>query len=419
MPDASLEQTVAAILALTVGSKLPMRAAVVQELAKPPTPLALDAGVYGQALNDARKVLAARAVPVVAKTLDSPLTDLFVAGSLDKSMYRYDKQLMELIKRSVGFTPPQERMIQKLATVLAQCEHQGVLATSHARALSIRAFLQSGPDGQMRTVNALWNECTVAGVYDVRAEAMQEPDNAANLLGKSQLPSSVRPERSGGGEAKTFTRGQGGTPYKTLGVGFRVEGSCKANESLTKLDSHIDRISKGGMVPQVTLNWLMLDSGKDIEGTEVGGNALAPRLNVAQRDLWNESGVCVARSFFGATAFPLREHVGKAVLWAIDVAGLVGYDTEDWQLRNPAAGAGPWRPGEKCFPRVPKDNILGYIVIDKMGDVGGGWKFSVPRGAKWEGAGFPRPAQARYMEEELAAWAGVTATVPTLYDFQQ
>jgi hypothetical protein len=422
MPDATLEETVNAMVSLAVGDKLPARAAVIAHLALPPAPKSLDMGVYGQAMNDAKKVLAANKVPVVAKSLDSPLTEMFVQGSLDKTMFRYDKQLMTLIKGTPGYQPPQEQTIQKLVTALAQCEHQGVLATTHARALTVRQFLQSGQVGQMATINAIWNECTVQGAYNTLATAMHEPAGPVALLGRSQLPSSVHPERDRTGNATTFKRGHGGSPFTGLSIGFRVEGSydLTKGEGPGKLDSSIDRINKSGMVPQVTLNWLMLDNGKNVGGTTVGSNALAPRLNIAQRDLWNESGVCVARSFFGATAFPLRGHKGGALLWAIDVTGLVGYDTEAWQLANPAAGAGPWRPGEKCFAKIPASKILGHIVIDKLGDDCGGWGFRVPKDAQWSAkVSGANKAQRDYIEAELTAWRDTTASVPTLFDFQQ
>lgn len=421
MPSATLQQTVAAILSLAQGDKLPMRAAVVAKLALPPDPLALDMSLYGQAVTDAKKSLAASKAPLVAKTLDSPLSDLFVAGSLDPTMLRYDKPLMNLIKATPNFQQPQERMVQKLVTALAQCEHQHTLPNSHTRAISVSQFLQSGPVGQMNTVNAVWDECTVSVAYDKKTEQMYEPAGDLALLGKSQLPSSVHPVRDRTMHSKTFVRGNGGQPFTKLKVGFRVEGSAnsKKGESVSKLDGDIKRILEKGMVPQVTIDWLMMMNGKDIDGTKIALDTTKARLNIEQKDLWNESGVCVARSFFGSTAFPLRDHVGPALMWALDVTDLTGYDTEGWQLSNPGAGAGPWRPGEKCYAKVPADRILGYVVIEKQGDEGGGWKFTVPRGSKWQSVGFPTIAQGKYIEEELAAWDGITSTVPTLYDFQQ
>lgn len=417
MPDATLEETVAAIVSLANGDKLPARSAVVAKLALPPNPRSLDIGLYGQAVSDAKKVLAAAKVPQVAKSLDSPLTELFIAGSLDKPMFRYDKKLMELIKGSQGYTPPQEQTIQKLATVFAQCEHQGVLASSHARAITVRQFLLSGQQGQIATINALWNECTEAGVYADPQAGMDDWDTAeVSYSGKGQLPSSIHPIRDSSGEAKTFKRGRGGMPFRQLCVGFRVEGS---GATVDKVQWHIDRVNKSGMVPQVTLPALMLELGKNVEGTSVGGAALAPRLNIAQKDLWNESGVCVARSFFGATAFPERKTVGFAVLWAIDVSGLVGYDTENWQLAHRDAGNGPWRSGEKCFARIARERVIGHVVIEKLGDANG-WNFRVPHDARWSAkVSQAKDAQRKYVEEELTAWRGTTARVSTYFDFQQ
>lgn len=416
MGAANLEQTVTVIVALAKGpTKLPTKKEVEAKLALPPDPMTLDMSIYGQAVTDAKKVLAERALPAVQKTLDSPLTDLFLAGGLSQSMYRYDKQLMEKIKQEPGYKPIQEQTIQKLATVFAQCELQGVLATSHARAITIRQFLKSGQPGQMRTIDALWDECTEAGTYNTRQSAMVDNTNPVARSGGGQLPSSIHPERDRGGRANSFKAGHSGMPFQQLGVGFRVEGSGDDK----KLQWHIDRINKSGMVPQVTLPQLMLDLGKNIDGTKVSGSALAPRLNKAQKDLWNESGVCVARSLFGATAFPLREHKGNVALWAIDVAGLTGYDTEAWQLANRNAGSGPWRPGEKCFPRITPDRIIGHIVIEKLGDAGG-WNFRVPKEAQWSAkvSGARKP-QRDYIEAELTAWRDTTVAVDTFFDFQQ
>jgi hypothetical protein len=151
----------------------------------------------------------------------------------------------------------------------------------------------------------------------------------------------------------------------------------------------------------------------------VGGAALAPRLNIARKDPWNESGVCVARGFLGATAFPERKTMGFAVPWAIDVSVLVGYDTENWQLAHRNAGHGPWRSGEKCFAKISAERVIGHVIIEKLGDAGG-WNFRVPNDARWSAkVSQAKEAQREYVEEELTAWRGTTARVNTHFDCQQ
>jgi hypothetical protein len=245
---------------------------------------------------------------------------------------------------------------------------------------------------------------------------MQDNTNAVTPGGEP-LPSSIHPVRAKGADkVSNFQTGRAGTPFKTLGVGFRVEGSDDPKGK--GVEWHINRVVTGGMWPQVTNETLMLNNGYNVAGTAVAaGSGLAPRLNSTQKDLWNESGICVARSFFGATAFPYRETKGKVILWALDVQGLTGFDTEEYQSRVKTQN-GPWRPGEKCFPRIDEKRILGWVLVDKLGNGNDGWEFSVARNAKWGAtAGTPTPSQRQYIENELAAWAGATASVSTAYDF--
>ncbi len=377
------------------------------------------AQLVGLAKTEAGQSMAAALAPQVVKTLDSPLVALFVKGSRAwPPMMRWDVKLKEKIDDATAGARSfiQEQTLQKLITVLCQTEVQGLLDTTLACGITVKAFLKSGQVGQMATINALWNECTTAGEYNKLQSEMEDNTNPVNASSE-QLPSSIHPNRVGlGNDVTTFKLGRAGMPFKTLGVGFRVEGSDDIKGKGT--DWHINRVVNGGMWPQVTLDALMMGNGYNVSGTVVSmGSSLAPRLNVTQKDLWNESGICVARSFFGATAFPYRETTGQVILWALDVSGLIGFDTEKYQDQNKTAN-GAWRPGEKCFPRIDESRILGWVLVDKLGNGNNGWEFQLPANAKWgKTQAQPKTAQALYIEEELAAWAGTKVRVPTAYDF--
>lgn len=353
------------------------------------------------------------------KTLGSSLVALYMAGSKMPPMTRWDMALKQKMQAaSSNAWPIQEGVLRKLMTALAQTETQKMLATSLANGITCDAFLKMTVPKQYDVINALWEESTELGAYNVETEAMVDNNNAVDE-GDGQLPSSIHPDGPAIGTVRTFKRGPVDRPFTKFGIGFRVEGSGTDE----KLKKHIARITTDGMRAQVTIPWLMLENGNDVDGTVISGNVLAPRLNKTAKDLWNESGVCVARSFFGATAFPLRKTGGdnkpeNVLLWAVDVEGLVGYDTESYQLgKVDAKGNGPWRAGEKCYKRIHKHRILGYVVVQKLGDACGGWSFKVTD-AKWTRAGGTVVARAgSYLDDELAPWVGRTVEVTTNYDF--
>jgi hypothetical protein len=435
MPAATYPEIVAAVLAIAKqsGAKPSMvtRKQIIDRLALEQPPKTIDDGtdgpdgkplpalqLVGAAKDEATKTMAAALVPQVVKTLDSPLAELFVRNSRSwPPMMRWDIRLKDKIDDATAGARSfiQEQTLQKLITVLCQTEVQGLLDTTLARGITVKSFLKSGQDGQIATINALWNECTTAGKYNKAQADMLDNTNPVNP-GAEQLPSSIHPVRGGSGAVSTFQTGRAGTPFKTLGVGFRVEGSDDPKGK--GVAWHVNRVVTGGMWPQVTIDALMMGNGYNVSGTVVStGSSLAPRLNVTQKDLWNESGICVARSFFGATAFPYRETKGQVILWALDVSGLVGFDTEKYQDKHKTAN-GAWRPGEKCFPRIDETRILGWVLVDKLGNGNNGWEFSLPLDAKWgANTGKGNLAQRTYIEEELAVWRGTKVSVSTAYDF--
>jgi hypothetical protein len=141
-------------------------------------------------------------------------------------------------------------------------------------------------------------------------------------------------------------------------------------------------------------------------------------------DIVGETGVCVARCLFGACAFPERHTRGDYYLWAVNLKGLTGYDTEK------AQGERVWRPGEKVFLTIPPDAIVGHCVIQRKGTyarpelnakktkvvrASDGWVFEIPPATKWT---FLKSTteQQKYLESELVPWYG-RHEIPGDWDF--
>ena len=431
MPVASHAQIVSAILAVarTKGGKVNSvtKREVEAKLALEVPPLTLPNGgrdedgkplpdtlaAIGAAKTDAAKAMAVETASRIEYGFDEPIIRLFVPGSSATPMYRWNLKMKEKIEQATPGANPlvQEQMLTRLMTVLCQTEVQGLLRDSLANGISIKSFLRMSAAEQLRTINALWDECTEPKAYDTLQSAMLDNVNAVGA-GEDQLPSSIHPDGNDS-TVTTFKRGRAGQAFKDLGVGFRVEGSHTGKG----IGWNLGRVGRDGMWPQVTIDTLMLLMGKNVAGTKVAAKNQAPRTNVTQKDLWNESGICVSRSFFGSTAFPLREFKGNVIMWALDVSGLTGFDTESYQIGERQAKNGPWRPGEKCFARIEPERVLGSVIINKLGDKDCGWSFEVDANAEWTLRAPGKAGQRDYIQAELAAWKGRKVAVPGAYDF--
>ncbi len=327
MAEATDEQVVAAVLEIL--ATLPVRAVHKVTTRAVTANLALKTltATVGQ-IADAKNYVKGMPATDPTLSLSSPLVKLFMAGSRSfPPMRRWDVGLYQKIDQAIMLTPwpIQEAMLTRLMTVFSHLETQQKLGTCSANGITVKQFIAMTPEKQLEVINRLWNESTDRGTYSTPQDEMYDRDNAVELGGTLQLPDSVHPVRVGGTRnVVAMRKGRDGLPFRRLGVGFRVEGSGNA----ARLDWHVNRVVTGGMRAQVTLNSLMLDNGFNVEGTVVSTDTLAPRLNKTQKDLWNESGVCVARSLLGATAFPYRWTEGDVLLWAVDVRGLNGFDPE-------------------------------------------------------------------------------------------
>lgn len=350
------------------------------------------------------------------------------------SFHAVKRGLMQNGVPAAGLAPVQFKMLQRLTTIIAQAAFgNGSSSTelfnnvvlrghTHAGVMTIRQFMTLSAADQLATIDQAWLKVCTKKSYDKLTAWMYEPNATTVQQAGDPVPSGAIPDGAGGlrlGHANAAGRSDA---FCGLGVGFRVDGSGP------NAQGDIDRILRGGMTTQLKNGWLMRDiKGWEVEGTIVDLDTSAPRVWSTKNDLFNESAVCIARNLYGATAFPTREFTGPAVLWATDVHGLMGFDTEKYQT---TLGAGrQWRPGEKAYLRIPPANIIAYVRFEKRGvpDATGGWKFHIDAAAHWtfvgswgaiSGATDVRVARVKdYVTKQLDAWKGTERTISGAYDF--
>jgi hypothetical protein len=312
-----------------------------------------------------------------------------------------------LLQGSVGAAAPpvSDAMVERLLSALASIingNNQAARAVTGSK--TIREFRNLSEHEQLAFINRIWNAVSTAHPFTQPAANMFDPI-ADDTGGNGPLPSSIRPDGPG---SNTFVkRLRGRQPFREFLVGFHVDGAD---------NNSIARITGNGMTQQrLSPQFMLSRRGLRLDSTVMMNDSEA-RVWTGNHDIFNETAVCVSRNFFGGTAFPERTTNGSCYLWAVNCAGLVGFDTEQYQLNLP--GARQWRPGEKAFRCIPPDHVLGYVRIDRRGaPSGGGWRVDIPGVAKWTFTGSSTVRQRVYMEDELAAWRGGSYTIPPEFDF--
>jgi hypothetical protein len=105
----------------------------------------------------------------------------------------------------------------------------------------------------------------------------------------------------------------------------------------------------------------------------------------------------------------------KYYLFALDMAGAMGFDLENWQRTQTSPSL--WRPGEKIFPQIGTDRVLAWVEVIKLGgDHTTGWKFEIAKDAKWSFEKMLPVAKRTYLIDELEPWRGVHQ-IPASDDF--
>lgn len=311
----------------------------------------------------------------------------------------------DLLRAGLNPPPVSQEMAEKLLSALASIINgDNERARLVTNAVTIRAFRNMTLPQQIAVINDIWNANTTPHRFTTPPTAMSDPEGAG-IGGNGPLPSSLCPNAPG---SNVFVKRLRGQPFREFGVGFRIDGSNAGS---------VARVTASGMTQQRLNEPFMLgpSRGLRLAGTVMADQRFA-RVWTGNDDIFNESAVCVSRNFFGATAFPLRETVGPAYLWAVNCTYLPGFDTEGHQIGLP--NARQWRPGEKAFSFIPASRVIGYVEIQRNGaPPTGGWRFQIAPGATWTYINAVSNQQRAYIEAELAAWRGGNYTIPNTFDF--
>ena len=327
---------------------------------------------------------------------------------------------------AVNFT-----MLERLTTVIAQAKAGNGSSTTDlfkdvtiggqttAGIMTIRQFMTFTPQQQLAVIDVAWDRVCHKKAYNKLSREMFEPVKPAIAPTGDPVPSGVIPDGVGM-KVGYFNDGRVPDAFTGLGVGFRVDGSG------SNIADTMTRVVNNGMTTQLKNRYLMYNiKGWEVGGTTVDRDTNAPRVWSTKDDLFNESSVCISRNFYGATAFPMREMTDDALLWAVDVAGMIGFDTEAYQKLT----GRHWRPGEKAYKFVAPPRVIGYARFTKLGaPEAGGWRFSIPNGTtftlvgSWAGAANASPGSREanvvaYINSQLAAWSGVDRTITGAFDF--
>ncbi|WP_431285430.1 hypothetical protein ACQW02_11750 [Humitalea sp. 24SJ18S-53] len=320
-----------------------------------------------------------------------------------------------------GQEPLDDLFKQVLATALLETansdpgalEPPGAPTRAQMLGMKISTFNWKTKAAQLGLLNALWAKCYEAVVPDQEASTMWDQDEGF-AYGSGQLTSSLRPVNPDVALVG-LKKGPVDMAWAKHTIGFRIDGGkAKAGSR-----DDLPRVMKDGVFPLATNAALALQlTGKNFFGLDVGKGTHI-HLGYQNRDAYNESATCCARTMIGATAFPYRwtdtdeEGLDYRYLFAFRCAGLLGLDTEEWQIAKDAA----WRPGEKAFLKIAADRIIGYTRVKRHG-YGQGWTFSLVD-ATWTWVGAPPQPVKDYLTAELSAWKpGMIYNVRGVYDFQ-
>lgn len=348
-----------------------------------------------------------------------------------------DQAILNELKWKEGNTvkaaPPHYRnMVGTILLETALREPDRVKRNRYNEILDIRVgdFNRLSKLEQLQQLSDLWDTCYMGVALSTDAKAMVDGDDATT--GSGSLPSSLKP-RPGNGFLTSLEPGPEPQAWRKYQVGFRIEGG----RSKSGKRDDLDRVSREGIWPLMKQPDLAVLVVKKFYHEHKIAKAQELYIGYQNRDLYNESGTCVARSLLGATAFPYRDthnnhsngdpNLGGDLLYqylfAVDCSGLKGVDTEAEQirLRNDSL----WRPGEKAFAGIPQNKVLGYVRVVRKGkpshsnpNVLTGWAFEL-LDTSWTWLREPYGPRRIFLDTELRAWQrNKTYVIGAAYDFQ-
>lgn len=324
-----------------------------------------------------------------------------------------------------------KNMVGTIMLETALREPSGSYAEHHASCLSfpIRIFNLMRKQDQLVLLENLWGDCyKKVSPSQLAAEMM---DGELGVAGDKSLPSSIR-RRDGTGFFAILEAGPRPRAWKDFQIGFRIDGGKARAGSRDDLG----RVSKEGMVALQKKPDLAVQVVKKFYHEHPSCQTSDLFIGYQNRDLYNESGTCVARSLLGATAFPYRYTENNAdggpadgggelafqYLFAVDCSGAKGVDTEKTQVEM--GNNSLWRPGEKAFAGLGAERLLGWTRIVRKGQPPSGtpqptgWSFMF-LDSKWTWLKAPGGERQAFLEGELATWEpNRTYNISYAYDFQ-
>jgi hypothetical protein len=302
----------------------------------------------------------------------------------------------------------EKEILERLSTAYVISKRNpdpGLEAEKFIGAKTIRDFRKLTKDDQMNFINEIYNKLVIAIPFAKSITNMTDPE-MGGTNGDKALHSSISPVNPGSMDFRELFPKT--TPFKEYGIGFRTDGSGDVDKK---------RILDMGMQQQRYVPDLIKKKGSNLDGTIFMKNPQAFFWK-GSYDIFNETAICISRSFLGATAFPSRESDGTFLLWAVDCSELYGCDVELIQSHRNRQ----WRPGEKAYQSIPKDNIYGWIEIERKGvpQDGGGWVVNISnkdwnQGPKWPKTDTP---QKNYLQAILNAWKNGSYSIPGNWDFK-
>jgi len=326
-----------------------------------------------------------------------------------------------------------KNMVGTILLETASREPSGGYAEHHASCLSfpIRIFNLMRKQDQLVMLENLWGDCYRKVPPSQLASAMM--DGELGVGGNKSLPSSIRDGKVTGFFA-TLVAGPRPHAWKDFQIGFRVDGGKARSGSRDDLG----RVSKEGIVALQKQPELAVQVVKKFYHEHPCCQTPDLYIGYQNRDLYNESGICVARSLLGATAFPERTtennvdgapggELAFQYLFAVDCSGAKGVDTEKTQVE--IGNNSLWRPGEKAFTGMGPERLLGWTRLVRKGAPPSGlrhptgtlratgWSFMFPD-PKWTWLRAPGGERQAFLEGELATWEpNKIYNIESEYDF--
>lgn len=246
-------------------------------------------------------------------------------------------------------------------------------------------------NGHNSNIDEIWKELASFLPYDTQVQNMLDP-------GRGNLPSSLT---------------------QPALQAFKLHGFCYRCDQRAP-----DSVQRYGFAPAYGMDAY---TPAYIQGTIMAricrdATQRAAGFWIGNRDIINQTTVCVSRTLRGCGKFPSPEKTGTHYMYAFKLPlATAGFDTEARQVN---VTGGRWLPGEKAVPQIQAGWILGYLPIQKNGsDTGGAgfnsYSYTITRSA-WTFTG-GTPADQAYLTAELNAITGgrdgTTITVTKAEDF--